>query len=90
MTRRRRIVPFMLTDLALASWETIAHRMSSIARGTCSPSEYQRMVTEKLLAAQRSTFALMLPQRNPIAAALAPWRAVASKNAKRLRRKRRR
>ena len=80
----------MLTDLALSSCETIAHRMSSIALGTCSPREYRRMVTEKLLAAQRSAFALMLPRGNPIVAALAPWHSAAGRNAKRLRRKRRR
>jgi hypothetical protein len=86
---KRRTLSFMLTDLALASWETIAHRMGQMARGTCTPAEYRRMVTEKLLAAQRSTLALMRPGGNRAAAALAPWRSAAKRNAKRLRRRRR-
>ena len=30
-----------------------------MARGTCAPAEYQRMVAEKAIAAQRSMAALM-------------------------------
>jgi hypothetical protein len=79
----------MFADLALASWATVMLRMSRIAQGTCTPAEYSRMVTEKLLAAQRSAVALTRPGRNRGAAALRPWRTAARRNAKRLARKRR-
>ena len=67
----------------------MAHRIGSIARGTCTAREYRRMVTEKLLTAQRSALAMMLPRGDRLAAALAPWRSAAMRNAKRLRKRRR-
>jgi len=48
--RRARTFPLMMAELAMASWETIARRTSMIARGTCSPAEYQRMIIEKAAA----------------------------------------
>jgi len=74
----------MLAELALASWQTIAYRMSMMALGTCSAAEYRRMTTEKIVAAQRSVLAAMLPLGNRETAILAPWHRAASANAKRL------
>ena len=69
----------------MASWETIARRAAMIARGTCSPAEYQRMVIEKTAALQQSAIAVMTGRGNK--AALAPWHKRATGNARRLRRK---
>jgi hypothetical protein len=47
MARHRRATlpfPFMLAELAFASWETVARRMLMIADGRCSPAEWQRSV----------------------------------------------
>jgi hypothetical protein len=79
----------MITELALASWETIARRTLMAAQGTCSPAEYRRMTDEKMRAALESSLWLA---RNPGrlgAAALAPWHRRAVANARRLRRKQR-
>jgi hypothetical protein len=89
MSRRRRKavpLPLMLAELAIASWETMARRMMMMADGTCSPLEYQRMVFEKALAAQRTSRAVVRRSRKP-ATLLAPWHKGATANAKRLRRK---
>jgi len=75
----------MMAELAMASWETIARRTAMIARGTCSPAEYQRMVMEKAAAFQQSAIAVMTGRGKK--AALAPWHKRASANARRLRRK---
>jgi hypothetical protein len=56
-----------------------------MARGTCAPAEYQRMVAEKATAAQRSMAALMTGKS--LTAALAPYSTRARANAKRLRKK---
>jgi hypothetical protein len=90
MRRQRRTVPVLIAELALHSWETMARRLGMMALGTCSAAEYQRMVTEKLVAAQRSALALLLPSADPGSAALAPWHRAAAANAKRLRRRKRR
>jgi hypothetical protein len=86
MTKRRSSnLPAMMTELTLASWETIYRRTAMMAQGTCSAAEYQRMVMEKAAAMQASTFALMTGRGN--AAALAPYLIRSRANAKRLRRK---
>jgi hypothetical protein len=59
MTARKRrktvLLPMMMmTDLMMASWETIARRTLLVAQNKCSPAEYQRMVREKALAAATS------------------------------------
>jgi hypothetical protein len=78
----------LLAELAFASWETMMHRSWMMAAGTCSPAEYQRMVFEKMQAAQRSAMVLMRPWTAAGAtAALAPWHRRARANA-RLRRRR--
>lgn len=86
--RRRKLVPLplMAAELALSSWETIAHRTRMMAQGGCSPAEYQRMVLEKMEAACHSGLALAFPGKGDAAAAvLAPWHSRATANARRLR-----
>ena len=69
----------------MASWETIARRSAMIARGTCTPAEYQRMVMEKAAALQQSAIAAMTGHGKK--ASLDPWHKRATANARRLRRK---
>ena len=85
--RRKRALPLMIAEMMLVSWETIARRTSMIARDTCTPAEYRRMVIEKVAALQRSTLAVMSGRGTR--AVLAPWHLRATANAKRLRRRRR-
>jgi hypothetical protein len=75
----------MMAELAMASWETVARRTAMIARGACSPTEYQRMVLEEAAALQHSAIAVMTGRGKK--AALAPWHNRATANARRLRRK---
>jgi hypothetical protein len=77
--------PLMMAELMLSSWETIAWRSLMIAQGSCSPAEYQRMVVEKMQAAQHS--GLALSSQGDMIAALRPWHRRAKANAKRLRKK---
>jgi hypothetical protein len=88
MTNRRLTSPFalpmMMARLTAASLETIFHRTTMMAKGTCSPAEYQRMVAEKATAAQRSMMALTTG-KSPMAV-LAPYSSRARANARRLRR----
>jgi len=74
-----------MAELAMASWETIARRTAMIARGTCTPAEYQRMVIEKAGALQQSAMAVMTGRGKK--AALRPWHRRATANARWLRRK---
>jgi hypothetical protein len=83
--RRTRSLAMMMTELAMASWETIARRSTMIARGALSAAEYQRMVLEKAAALQESALAMMTGRGKK--AALAPWHKRATANARRLRRK---
>ena len=83
--RRTRSLPLMMTELAMASWETIARRSTMIARGALSAAEYQRMVLEKAAALQESALAMMTGRGKK--AAIAPWHKRATANARRLRRK---
>jgi hypothetical protein len=82
-------LPLMWTELALASWETIARRSLLMMSGACSPDEYHRMAAEKLRALSRSTrvFASGRTGATAVAAAMRPWHGPATANAKRLRRK---
>ena len=84
-SRRSRALPVMMAELMVASWETIARRTAIIARGTCTPAEYQRMVMEKAAALQQSAIAVMTGRGEK--AALRPWHKRATANARRLRRK---
>jgi hypothetical protein len=88
INRAATALPLMWTELALASWETIARRSLLMASGACSPDEYQRMAAEKLQALSRSTRILASGRTGAtaVAAALRPWHSLATANAKRLRR----
>jgi hypothetical protein len=83
--RRARSLPPMMAELAMASWETIARRSAMMARGACTPTEYQRMVIEKVAALQQSALAMMTGRGDK--ATLRPWHKRATANARRLRRK---
>jgi|HubBroStandDraft_2_1064218.scaffolds.fasta_scaffold2885470_1 hypothetical protein len=91
MKRKSRLdtaFPVMAMQLAFSSWEVIARRTLMMAQNQCSPLEYQRMLAEKVSAAQRSGVAFFAAGGNPTAAALlSPWHRSAVANAKRLRRK---
>jgi hypothetical protein len=76
----------MMTEMMLASWETMGRRTLMIAQNTCSPAEYKRMVVEKAAAFQSSTLAAMSGRGTR--AVLSPWHLRAMANAKRLRKKR--
>ncbi len=82
---RRSSLALDAARLTAASWETIFHRSVMMARGTCSPAEYQRMVAEKVAAMQASTLALMTGRGT--AAVMAPYLKRTRANAKRLRSK---
>lgn len=75
--------PWMLTDLSIASWETVMHRTRMMADGSCTMGEYQRMGMEKLSAMQSASIAMATGQGH--AAALRPFLAKARANARRLR-----
>jgi hypothetical protein len=75
----------MMAQLTVASWETIFYRTMMMARQSCSPAEYQRMVLEKAAAMRSSTAALVAQKGGR--AVLAPFLWRARGNAKRLRRK---
>ena len=78
----------MAAELAFASWEVIARRSLMMARNQCSPLEYQRMVLEKMRAAQLSAAAMFRSGgRASPDAVLSPWHRRAKSNARRLRRK---
>jgi hypothetical protein len=77
----------MLAELSIASAETIARRLTMMATGNCSPTEYRRMVAEKMEAARRSWLAALNPLAS-MSSLLAPWHKAASRNARRLRTKR--
>jgi hypothetical protein len=88
--RRTRLtpLPLLMAELSLASWETIARRTMMMARHTCTPAEYQRMVAEKAAAAMQTAATMARSGgRASAAALLAPWHKRAKANAKRLRRK---
>ncbi len=77
-------LPLMMTQLAMASWETIFRRSVMMAQGSCSLSEYQRMTAEKAAALQASAAAVLAGRGHT--AALAPFVSRARANARRLRR----
>jgi hypothetical protein len=88
--KRRKTVspPVMMTDLIMASWETIARRTLLVMQNKCSPAEYQRMVREKALAAATSGRRMISSAgMASMASTLAPWYYRAVANAKRLRKK---
>ena len=78
--------PLMLTNIFLASSETIAHRWWMMMTGRCSPAEYQRMVLEKLKASQQMSVAALSGDPS-FAKLFAPWYRATRRNARRLRKK---
>ena len=76
-------LPIMMTELAMASWETIWHRTALIVTGDCTNAEYGRMVNEKMHAMQQASCALMAGKDTE--AVLRPFHKHATANAKRLR-----
>ena len=80
------LLPLMMAELALASWETIAQRSLMMALGTCTRAEYSRMVLEKVAASHNSAAQLAQPWIEfEMSAFLAPWHSRATANARRLR-----
>jgi hypothetical protein len=78
----------MLTELVMASWETVTRRALLIAENKCSPTEYARMFDEKAEAAAIAGFITMSSGgRITPASMLAPWHRHAVANARRLRKK---
>jgi hypothetical protein len=90
-TRKRRqglSLAVMMSDLMMASWETITRRSLLIMQNDCSPAEYRRMVDEKAEAAARSTARLVSGNgRATMTSLLVPWHSRAIANARRLRKK---
>ena len=80
----------MMSDLMLASLETITRRSFLILQNDCSPAEYRRMANEKTEAVARSAARLVYGSgsgRATMTSLLAPWHSRAIANAKRLRKK---
>ncbi len=76
-------LPIMMTELAIASWETVWHRSVLMLSGECSAEEYQRMITEKMRAMQQASNALM--NGDSAEAVIRPFHKRATANAARLR-----
>jgi hypothetical protein len=88
--KRRQQLSFavMMSDLMLASWETITRRSLLIIRNDCSPTEYRRMINEKAAAAEKSLTRLVSGKGGAtMTSLLTPWHSRAVANAKRLRKK---
>ncbi len=79
-------LPWMMTDLMLSSWETLARRTLLMAQNTCSPAEYQRMITEKTQAATETSLKLLTGDYSA-ASLMSPWLKRSKANATRLRKK---
>jgi len=77
--------PFMMAELAWASWETIARRSLMMAQNSCSLAEYNRMVYEKTAATLEISRVLASPGSASAEALLRPLHSRATANAKRLR-----
>jgi len=73
----------MLTELAMASWETVWHRTALMASGECTSAEYGRMVDEKMNALFQSGMAFAAGK--DAEDVLRPFHKRATANAKRLR-----
>ena len=83
--RRTRALPMMVTELVLASWETVARRTAMIARGACTPIGISADDHRKSggIAGIHDGDDDQARKK----AALAPWHRRAKANARRLRRK---
>jgi hypothetical protein len=87
MRRSRSSTPWLLAELGFASAETIAHRMMLMGTGRCSHAEYNKMVTEKIAAAQTSWLEMAFSPWTMWTSMLQPYHKAARGNARRLRRK---
>ena len=76
-------LPVLMTELAVASWETVWHRTAMMMTGECSTAEYQRMVIEKMTALQLAGAAMMTG--GDAESVLRPFHKRATANARRLR-----
>ncbi len=76
-------LPVMMTELAVASWETVWHRTAMMMTGECTAAEYQRMIMEKMSAIQLASTAMLTG--GDAEAVLRPFHKRATANAKRLR-----
>ncbi len=86
MKHRRRSatpMPLLLFELGLFSWETMVRRTSMMMQGVCTAAEYQRMLLEKVHAAQLSGKAILRGRDSKTV--LAPWHRAVRANARRLR-----
>src|SRR5689334_15886578 len=87
--RQRLSLAVMMSDLMLASWETITRRSLLIVQNDCSPAEYRRMINEKADAAAASLARLASGGgRAAMNSLLVPWHSRAVTNARRLRKSR--
>ena len=86
--RQNTSLPTMMTELMLASWETVTRGALLIAENKCSPGEYSRMFSEKTAAAAATGLTLISSggSATPVSM-LAPWYRRAVANARRLRKK---
>ena len=82
------MLPIVVAELLLSSWETMARRTWMMTQDSCSPAEYRRMMSEKMSAAAQSASVLARRRgRGAVIAALLPWHRRATANAKRLRKR---
>jgi hypothetical protein len=80
------LLPLMVAELAIASWETMARRSLMMILGTCTRTEYQRMLLEKVSATQRTLLLLSQPWDGlDVTTLLGLWHEEAAANARRLR-----
>ena len=79
--------PFMMAELAWASWETIARRSLMMAQNSCSIAEYNRMIYEKTAATLEISRVLASPVCASPEALLRPLHSRATANVKRLRKR---
>src|SRR5260370_9417809 len=87
-SRQRFSLAVMMSDLTLASWDTITRRSLLIVQNDCSPAEYHRMLNEKAEADARSAARLVSGGGGAtMTSLLAPWRPRALANARGLRKK---
>jgi len=84
--RRTLQLPEMLSQLAVASAETVLHRTGMAASGRYTQAEFQKMFVEKTIAMQQTALAAMMPGATAMAL-LTPWHRAATRNSRRLRRK---
>ncbi len=77
------VLPVLMTELAVASWETVWHRTALMMTGECTAAEYQRMVVEKMSALHLAGTAMMTG--GDAEAVLRPFHKRATANARRLR-----